>query len=215
MEVFDQYAKNYDLWYEKPFGSSAFKLELSCIERVLDPFSSSLEVGVGSGRFAKALGVPYGLDPSIELLRLAKRRGIVGILGRAEALPFKSLSFDLVLMVVSVCFFQKPLRAFEEAWRVLKKDGGLVLGLVLSESPWANFYREKAKKGHPIYSHARFYSFGELSYMLNQTHFRIEKIYTTLFEEPQDQEPLKNKEIREGFWKEGGFFCIKARKLSL
>ena len=86
MEVFDQYAKNYDLWYEKPFGSSAFRLEVSCIERVLDPFSSSLEVGIGNGRFAKALGVLYGLDPSIELLRLVKRRGIVGILGRAEAL---------------------------------------------------------------------------------------------------------------------------------
>jgi SAM-dependent methyltransferase len=83
----------------------------------------------------------------MELLKLAKQRGIHGVLGRAEALPFKSSSFDLVLMVVSVCFFEEPLRAFEEAHRVLKNDGYLVLGLVLSDSPWADFYKEKAKRG--------------------------------------------------------------------
>ncbi len=214
MEIFDQYAKNYDQWYERPFGSSAFGLEVACLKRVIGSFSLSLEVGVGSGRFAQALGIPYGLDPSMELLKLARQRGIHGVLGRAEALPFKSSSFDLVLMVVSVCFFEEPLRAFEEAHRVLKNDGYLVLGLVLSDSPWADFYKEKAKRGHPIYSHARFYSFGELSSILAQASFRIEKVFTTLFEEPQDQEPLKNQDIRDGFWREGGFFCVSAKKIN-
>jgi SAM-dependent methyltransferase len=214
VEIFDQYAKNYDQWYERPFGSSAFGLEVACIRRVIGSFSLSLEVGVGSGRFAQALGISYGLDPSIELLKLAKQGGICGVLGRAEALPFKSSSFDLVLMVVSVCFFEEPLRAFKEAHRVLKNDGYLVLGLVLSDSPWADFYKEKAKRGHPIYFHARFYSFEELSSILAQTGFRVEKVCTTLFEEPQDQEPVKNQEIREGFWREGGFFCVSAKKIN-
>jgi len=169
---------------------------------------------VGSGRFTQALGVPYGLDPSMELLKLAKQRGILGVLGRAEALPFKSSSFDLVLMVVSVYFFEEPLRAFEEAHRVLRNDGYIVLGLVLSDSPWADFYKEKAKMGHPIYSHARFYSFGELSSILAQAGFRIEKVSTTLFEEPQDQEPLENQDIRDGFWREGEFFCVNAKKIN-
>ncbi|MFZ8860388.1 MAG: class I SAM-dependent methyltransferase [Thermocrinis sp.] len=171
-------------------------------------------MGVGSGRFAQALGVPYGLDPSMELLKLAKRRGIRGVLGRAETLPFKSSSFDLVLMVVSVCFFEEPLRAFEVAHRVLKNDGYLVLGLVLLDSPWADFYKEKAKKGHPIYSHARFYSFRELSSILAQAGLRIEKVFTTPFEEPQDQEPMRNQDIRDGFWREGGFFCVSAKKIN-
>ncbi len=188
MEIFDQYAKNYDQWYERPFGSSAFRLEVACLKKVISPFSLSLEVGVGSGRFAQALGIQYGLDPSMELLKLARQRGIRGVLGRAETLPFKSSSFDLVLMVVSVCFFEEPLRAFKEA--------------------------HKAKRGHPIYSHARFYSFGELSSILAQASFRIERVCTTLFEEPQDQEPVKNQEIREGLWIEGGFFCVNAKKIN-
>jgi hypothetical protein len=75
MEIFDQYAKNYDQWYERPFGSSAFGLEVACLKRVINSFSSSLEVEMGSGRFAQALGIPYGLDPSIELLKLAEQRG--------------------------------------------------------------------------------------------------------------------------------------------
>ncbi len=150
----------------------------------------------------------------MELLKLARQRGIHGVLGRAEALPFKSSSFDLVLMVVSVCFFEEPLRALEEAHRVLKNDGYLVLGLVLSDSPWADFYKEKARRGHPIYSHARFYSFGELSSILAQAGLRIEKVCATLFEEPQDQEPLKNQEIRDGFGREGGFFCVSAKRIN-
>jgi ubiquinone/menaquinone biosynthesis C-methylase UbiE len=74
MEIFDQYAKSYDQWYERPFGSSAFGLEVACLKRVIGSFSLSLEVGVGSGRFAQALGVSYGLDPSMELLKLARQR---------------------------------------------------------------------------------------------------------------------------------------------
>lgn len=109
----------------------------------------------------------------MELLKLARQRGIRGVLGRAETLPFKSSSFDLGLIVVSVYFFEEPLRAFKEAHRVLKDDGYLVLGLVLSDSPWVDFYKEKARRGHPIYSHARFYSFGKLSSILAQASFRI------------------------------------------
>jgi len=75
-----------------------------------------------------------------------------------------------------VCFFEEPLRAFKEAHRVLKNDGYLVLGLVLSDSPWANFYKEKAR--------------GDIL------------------------EPVKNQEIREGFWREGGFFCVGAKKIN-
>jgi len=82
------------------------------------------------------------------------------------------------------------LSIFDQYAQFLKNDGYLVLGLVLSDSPWADFYKEKAKIGHPIYFHARFYSFGKLSSILVQAIFRIEKVCTTLFEEPQ--ELLKN-----------------------
>jgi ubiquinone/menaquinone biosynthesis C-methylase UbiE len=218
MNIFDKYARNYDLWYEEPFGKSAFKLELDCINKILNYTNKSifsyksLEIGVGSGRFAQDLKITYGIDTSIELLKLAKKKGVLGILGKAENLPFKNSSFDLVLIVVSICFFENPELALKQVWRILKEDGNLVIGLILSESLWAKFYKEKAKKGHPIYSNAHFYSYSELNSMLIKNNFKIEKIYSTLFENPQDQKPIENRAIKEGFYKEGGFFCIIAKK---
>jgi hypothetical protein len=46
MKVFDEYAQKYDEWYEKPFGSSAFRLELECLRRLSGGSPLSLEVGV-------------------------------------------------------------------------------------------------------------------------------------------------------------------------
>lgn len=210
MHVFDLYAERYDQWYELPFGRSVYSLEVECLRRLYEGLGPSLEVGVGSGRFAQALGVQYGVDTSQELLKKAKKRSIIAIKARAEELPFKDKTFRNLLMVVSLCFFEKPIEALLESRRVLKESGTLILGLVLSESPWADFYRRKAKQGHPLYSVARFYSFEEIKGMLLQSGFRISRTMTTLFESPQDTEPIKNREIKEGFYENGGFFCISA-----
>lgn len=210
MQTFDLYAERYDLWYELPFGSSAYSLEVECLKRLYEPVGLSIEVGVGSGRFAWALGVVYGVDTSLALLRKAKERGIKVVKARAEALPFKDGVFQSLFMVVSLCFFDKPAEALLEARRVLRKDGKLLLGLVLSESPWADFYRQKARQGHPLYSLAKFYSYGELGEMLTLAGFKVSRVMTTLFEEPQDAEPVKNREIREGFHADRGFFCLMA-----
>jgi hypothetical protein len=48
--------------------------------------------------------------------------------------------------------------------------------------------------------------------MLIRNNFKIEKIYSTFFENPQDQKPIENHAIKEGFYKEGVFFCIIAKK---
>ncbi len=210
MRAFDLHAERYDLWYDLPFGRSAYSLEVECLKRLHKLNGPSLEVGVGSGRFAKALGVQYGVDTSRELLKKTKERSIRVVQAHAEGLPFKDHVFESVFIIVSLCFFEKPLEALLEARRVLKGEGKLVLGLVLSESPWADFYRQKAKQGHPLYSLAKFYSYDELKEMLSLAGFEVLKALTTLFEKPQDTEPVKNREIREGFHPEGGFFCLLA-----
>lgn len=208
MKVFDLYAERYDLWYDLPFGSSVFPLEVECLKRCGPVESPSLEVGVGSGRFAKALNVDVGVDTSLELLKIARSRGLKVLMARAEELPFKYQSFKSIFMIVSLCFFEDPLKALRSARRVIREDGKLFLGLVLSESPWAKFYMRKAKEGHPLYSRAKFYSFSEVSNMLKEAGFELKEVFSTLFEEPQDQRPVKNREISKGFHPEGGFFCM-------
>jgi ubiquinone/menaquinone biosynthesis C-methylase UbiE len=46
-----------------------------------------LEIGVGTGRFAKILGMEYGIDPSERMLSIAKERGIKTFVGRGRIYP--------------------------------------------------------------------------------------------------------------------------------
>ncbi len=211
MGVFDLYYRHYDEWYEKPFGRSAFSLELECLRRTIDTLGIGLEIGVGTGRFAKSLGIKYGVDPSFNMLKVAKERGIMVVQGVGESLPFKGESFDSVFLIVTICFVKKPEEVLREAYRVLKKGGALYLGLILKESKWAEYYGQKAAEGHPIYSHARFYSFFELKRMLSEL-FSFEDLNSTILEEPQDVKPIKNREVVKGFREEAGFTCLRLRK---
>lgn len=211
MSLFDPFYKRYDEWYEKPFGKSAYLLEVECLKKTLDTFGRSLEVGVGTGRFATALGIEYGTDPSFNMLRIAKERGIKVIQGKGESLPFRGESFDSVFLIVTLCFVDKPEEVLKESHRVLKREGVLYLGLILKESKWARFYKKKAEEGHPLYSHARFYSFFELKDMTKGL-FVFEDLNSTLLEEPQDLKPIQNREIVKGFREEAGFTCLRLRK---
>jgi len=208
VKVFDELAKEYDLWYERPFGRSVFLLELRCLRETVGSFRRGLEIGVGTGRFASALGIKFGVDPSLEMLRIARERGVIGVQGVGESLPFKEGSFDLVLSVLSLCFVRYPIRVLREARRVLVPEGRLILGLLLRESPWAEFYIEKARKGHPIYREANFHSFLEVKGMLEEAGFQIKGIRSTLLEEPQDREPIRSHRIVEGYVPEAGFTCL-------
>jgi ubiquinone/menaquinone biosynthesis C-methylase UbiE len=211
-KVFDSFAKMYDLWYEKPFGKSAFNLEIACIESLCKnlkpPF---LEVGVGTGRFAQALKIKFGIDISTGALKFAKQKGTLAIKGRGESLPFADSSFGAVFLVVTLCFVEDPLRVLKEASRVLKEDGAIILGLILKENPWASFYRKKGDTGNVFYRIAKFYSFKELSAMVHEAGFEIQKISSTMFQAPSEL-PLHFELPKSGYFKKAGFVSVKLRK---
>ncbi|MGB3944604.1 MAG: methyltransferase domain-containing protein, partial [Methanothrix sp.] len=56
-------------------------------------------MGVGTGRFAAPLGISVGLDPSLPMMEVARKRGVLCVRGVAERLPFRDGAFDLLLMV--------------------------------------------------------------------------------------------------------------------
>lgn len=75
-----------------------------------------------------------------------------------EKLSFPDRKLGGVLIAVTLCFVDNPVRVLLEVSRVLISNGGLVLGLILKESSWAEFYAKKGKERHPIYSRAQFFS---------------------------------------------------------
>jgi len=211
-QVFDTFVERYDAWFDSPFGKSAFELEKSCIASLCrDVKGPSLEIGVGTGRFAEALEIEYGIDISRRVLEFAERRKITVVRGSGEELPFRDESFNSVFIIVTLCFVEKPERVLEEASRVLTKNGRIILGLILKESPWARFYMEKAEAGNVFYKNARFCSFNELEAMMGKSRLKIIEICSTLFQKPAE-EPLKFETPKRGYCKEAGFVAIKAGK---
>lgn len=185
---FSAMAEQYDHWYDTAFGAAAFRQEISCLRLACPEYSGAwLEIGVGSGRFARELGIACGLDPTLEMLRLAAARGIEVHQGRAEALPFPDAAFDGVLLAFALCFLADPGKALQECRRVLRPGGSLLLGFVPSGSSWGRHYVHKAAAGHPLYSKAVFYSIAEVVGMTDIAGFSLKNAASALFSPPEEQ----------------------------
>ena len=173
-DVFEQFAGDYDRWFEE--HRAEYRAELERIRRLFPcPDSRALEVGVGSGRFAAPLGVPLGLEPSRALGRMARRRGVEVIRGRAESIPIRDGSCSSVLMVTVICFLDDPVPAFEEIHRVLVPGGSLVLAFLEREGEVARRCLHE-KGNHRFLSRARFYASGEVRELLGRTGFRVTEV---------------------------------------
>jgi ubiquinone/menaquinone biosynthesis C-methylase UbiE len=90
-----------------------------------------LDVGSGTGRLVAALSERakiWGVDPSPEMLEVARRRApeVRFKLASAEALPFKEGWFERATMWLVVHLVDRP-RAFRELQRVLGPGGRLVI----------------------------------------------------------------------------------------
>jgi SAM-dependent methyltransferase len=207
---FDELASEYDAWFDKD-GSLIFFVEVQAFKILLPTLPRPwLEIGVGSGRFAQALGIETGIDPSIKLVQMANGRGIKAFQGRGEQELFEQGTLGTVFLIVTLCFLDSPLDALKETNRILAPNGKLVLGLVLKESPWGRFYQQKKAEGHRFYKFATFYSHDEVVKLLSKTGFVTERIISTLFQKP---EHIQNMEIpREGYFPDAGFTIITAGK---
>jgi len=214
---FDNLALAYDGWFEGE-GKLTFAIEVRAFHEVLSSLPKPwLEIGVGSGRFAQALGIESGLDPSIRMLEIARRRGIMAHLGRGEQLPFGDTSFGTVFLITTLCFCDSPLDVLKEVHRITVPGGKIALGMVLRESPWGRFYQQKREKQHSRYKYS-FFQYDEVVRLLEQVGFSVEKVTSTLFQKPgrvNRQEPNRVEHMespRSGYSAGAGFTVLVARK---
>jgi len=208
---FDTLASAYDAWFEEE-GKLIFAIELKTFQQVLPLLPKPwLEVGVGSGRFGQALGIETGIDPSVKLLEMARRRGITGFLARGEEEPFDKETFGTVFLIVTLCFVDSPLAVLREAHRILKTGGKIVLGLVFRGSPWGRLYEAKKREGHRFYKYATFYSYQEVADFLEHAGFAIEKVLSTLFQRPNEVKEMEAPQER--FSPDAGFIVVVAGKI--
>ena len=204
MNIFDKYYKKYDAWYNR--NKFAYLSELKAVRKVLPKKGKGLEIGVGTGRFAYALGIKYGIDPSKNMIEIARKRGVDVRQGFGEHLPFKNATFDYAAIIITICFVKNPKEVLNEAQRVLKKNGKIIIGIIDKESFLGKFYQRKKSV---FYKTAHFFSVKELSNLLKKTGYSRLLYYQTLFTIPDEMDSIQK--AKKGFGK-GGFIVITGEK---
>ena len=203
IEPFESFSDEYDEWFVK--NSDKYELELRAVSGFIPSKGAGLEVGIGSGKFAGPLGIGTGIEPSDKMADKARNLGIKVIKGVAEDLPVSNSCFDFILMVTTICFVDDIEKTFLEAFRVLKKDGFIVVGFVDKNSELGKKYSLKKNKSK-FYRFANFFSTQEVLTFLGEAGFEHFEIKQTLFPGHSAQN------IENGFGI-GSFIVIKGLKI--
>lgn len=125
------------------FWKEVFKAELEYILQYLKEAKDILSVGCGpaiieAGLIEQGFNIT-GLDISKEAVDQAPD-SVRAVVGTAEKMDFANCGFDAVIFVASLQFVEKYKMAVEEAARVLRPTGKL---LVMLLNPQSEFFKEK------------------------------------------------------------------------
>ncbi len=115
-------------------GDASFLHRLNIFKKWID-FSGInhlkiLDIGCGTGLMTQALAGTnqvWGVDISAKLLSIAREKGIRTLRGSADALPFKTGTFDLVVCMGVLPYYTDPDPIVSQICRVVKPGGNIVL----------------------------------------------------------------------------------------
>jgi len=207
-KVFHERAKEYDSWFN---NSLLFDIEIAAVRALAIPVESpALEIGVGSGRFAEALGSGFGIDPALAALQIASSRDIAVCQAIGEKLPFCNDSIARISIFFTLCFVKSPQKTICESYRVLQYGAHLILGFIPATSKWGENLQQKKNNGHPFYEHARFFTVEEVKSLLKKQGFTPDCSVSTLYQPPGEVNQLESP--RPGTDETAGFVVVAAVK---
>jgi len=109
-------------------------LRAECVPRAR---GDVLEIGIGSGRnlpfYSPEVEHVYGVDPSLELQRMARKQHPVEPIkvdfftqSAEESIPLANESIDTAVMTWTLCSIPDPAKALQQVKRVLRTDGRVI-----------------------------------------------------------------------------------------
>ncbi len=185
--IFDKYKKRggyhwqgigNNIFYSNAFLKARYQLVLDYLPK-LTKSQTVLDIGCGDGALSYLIskikgGRIFGVDPSQEAVRIAKRKfkeaGLENFFfkkGSGYKLPFKNQSFNFVILADVIEHVLYPQKILKEAKRVLKKNGFLIVSSVIKQN---SFPEDKM--------HIREYSVDELK-KITSKFFKCVNIKTT------------------------------------
>ena len=137
MKFYDEIAKSYNELHKeeqlKKIHIILKKLHIKDKEKVLD-------IGCGTAFYSDLFKDYTGIDSSKKMLSQSNANVIYG---KAEKLPFKDKSFNIVLSVTAIHNFNNPEKAIQEIKRVCKNKIAITL---LKKSNEFNYLKNLIKK---------------------------------------------------------------------
>ncbi len=221
VSAFIKEAKDFDYWFDK--NRNIFEAEFLAEKELFPGPENSVSIGVGSGLFASRLGIKKGVEPSENMAALARDRGIDVKIGRAEDIPYENESFKTVLLSTVLSYCIDPLKALRESYRILKKDGYILVSFLSREGSYSMLYdlaRLEQKfdpdrsPEHPyplkFIKGANWMSIENVKKMLTETKFTDLEFVQTLTRHPR----YSNDEIEKPIpgYQKGDYIVIRARK---
>jgi ubiquinone/menaquinone biosynthesis C-methylase UbiE len=122
-----------------------------------------------------------------------------------EALPYPDACFDAVLLTTTLCYLDDPLRAFREAYRVLRPGGAFVVAFIDRDGPLGACYAQK-RAPSAFYRDAQFHAADEVTAWMTRAGFTDLDARQTLFGDPEAMDTPDPVQPGTG---EGGFVVLR------
>lgn len=188
--------ETYARWRATTLGAVTEALEHRLLHELIGVVKgkSVLDLGCGDGLLTCALAAhgahAVGIDADRRMLVAAQSRAAcpesrpASVEGRVEQLPFPDGMFDVVVAVTVLCFVSNPSLAVQEAVRVLRPGGRLVIGELGRWNVWAARRRIRAWLGSQLWNAARFRSAGELRSLLQRAGIAVAVVRGAVYYPP-------------------------------
>ena len=192
-QKWDFWAKSFD---KKIYDFFRFMQKRTISLTALKEKDYFLDIGCGTGwavrhasRIIKENGKAFGIDLSPKMIEIAKanspnNQNVFFFQANAENLPFKDNFFEFIICTNSFHHYLDPLKALDEIFRVLKKEGEIYILDVTTDGFLAKMFNkrfQKTEKEHVKFYNTRefkdFYAKANLKYIASKLILPFEKVH--------------------------------------
>jgi hypothetical protein len=182
--------------------------------RPITPFSPKpwVQLSVHDGKPARLRPISREMDIHEDSLKVGGEKGTNWASGKEEAIPLPSGEIGSLLILMSPCPSRRLKRLLQEANRVLKREGRILIGFIPRNSSWGKIYFAQEQRGASACPRRlRPHSLKEMEHRVMQAGFSLQGISSTLFQQPGKLKAVENPMV--GYHPRAGYLVLIGEKM--